>query len=34
MQYIRSREHEVWAYKEWQAQHITGFEYGRYFEGS
>jgi glutamine synthetase len=33
MQYIRSRETEVEAYKIWQDRHITAFEFSRYFEG-
>ncbi|MGI9415233.1 MAG: glutamine synthetase family protein [Hyphomicrobiales bacterium] len=34
MQYIRSRENEIAAYRTWQEQHITAFEFGRYFEGT
>ncbi len=33
-QYVRSRENELQAFETWQSQHITEFEFQRYFEGS
>ncbi len=33
-QYVLSRENELAAYEAWHAQHITSFEYQRYFEGA
>jgi glutamine synthetase len=34
MQYVRSRENEIEAYRVWQDQNISEFEFARYFEGT